>query len=231
MRFFRRSRQRLRNTTVYQSGYNVDPVNGYPGQIRWNPFFQNRNRHNPMRIGINPFQNCVNNHVPKCLGRVSMSNILQGDRVENFSSECWLQDHLHQFGCNVGEPLTNLEEEIEEEVRSHTESFPSEEEDNDDSPTGSVSANSFNISFNSLESEGDAPPLIMEEIITGVSAYTMALEPPPYDIPSEPPPSYEEAVGANERRNSRGSRRSSDMAFLWWRCRKMWLALLELYSW
>ncbi|KAK3085509.1 hypothetical protein FSP39_004338 [Pinctada imbricata] len=218
MRFFRRSRHQRRNLSIYQDRHSeVERCNIIPSHIRWNPFFRNQNRHNVFRVGINPFQNCVNNHVPKCLGQVTMSNILEGDRVENFSSECWLQDHLHQFGYMSG-ALPDLQEHVREELHD---SIPSDDND-DDSPAGSDTTTLLDESLNDLldnhsDEDDDGLPFsltLMGNISSDISGYREVFEPPPYDQPSEPPPSYEEATAAHERRSSRGSR-SSDIAFLW----------------
>jgi hypothetical protein len=86
----------------------------------------------------------VTHYVPKCITSVSQSDILCGDRVENFSSDCWLQNHLDQFGHNV-QPHPAIPEEIEADY-------------DDDSPivsTPSTEANSIS-SFeidNSFEDE------------------------------------------------------------------------------
>jgi hypothetical protein len=88
------------------------PTNFIPGcwVIRWSsPFSISQNT---CTFNRNSASEGVTHYVPKCITSVSQSDILCGDRVENFSSDCWLQNHLDQFGHNV-QPHPAIPEEIE----------------------------------------------------------------------------------------------------------------------
>nr|XP_011424263.2 uncharacterized protein LOC105326097 [Crassostrea gigas] len=217
LRFWRRSRRRHNTNTLdnYSSGiadYSLPDGN----QLKWNPLFRvnHSGRVKPFNLSINPFLHHtqeLRGHVPKCLARVSQSEILMGQRVENFSSECWLQNHLHQFAHTSANDIQNSNIETAEAA---------EEMDDveDDSPVGSDTERHSNTSLDNFEFEsndGDIPSEGMDnELPPDIFNYTMAVELPPYY--DEPPPSYEEALAEDERRERRlySSTRSRD-AFLW----------------
>ncbi|XP_022339726.2 uncharacterized protein LOC111134710 [Crassostrea virginica] len=214
MRFWRRSRphrhSRTSNIDDSQETNNVSIPNG--NHLRWNPFYRvsRSGRFHPFHSTINPFLHGTQEHVPKCLALVSHSDILMGRRVENFSAECWLQNHLHQFAhTSANEVHINNIETAEEAEES--------EDVDDDSPVGSDMDRRSYSSLDSCELESDdreeengrpgdgGPPDIFN--------YTVAIELPPYH--DEPPPSYEEAVAEDERRERLHSSTRSRDAFLW----------------
>lgn len=149
--------------------------------------------------------------MPKCLARVSQSEILMGQRVENFSSECWLQNHLHQFAHTSANDIQNSNIETAEAAEEMADV-------EDDSPVGSDTERHSNTSLDNFEFEsndGNIPSEGMDnELPPDIFNYTMAVELPPYY--DEPPPSYEEALAEDERRERQlySSTRSRD-AFLW----------------
>jgi hypothetical protein len=89
----------------------------------------------------------------------------------------------------------------------------------DDSPVGSDTERNSVTSLNSFEFDFDNDSDIEaeraeNELPPDIISYTMAIELPPYN--DEPPPSYEEALAEDDRRERRlnSSTRSRD-AFLW----------------
>lgn len=157
---------------------------------------------------------------PKCISRLPCSQILYGERVEDFSSECWLENHLHRFGLPANAPLS---------ISNSVSRFSPLYEDNDDSATGSSETDDSLIDYFDLEFENDFPitmsrprlaleqlfiPLEESDADTAFDCYDL-IEPPPYSE-FDPPPSYEEAVQHADRRSS-GTRSSSgsSLAFMW----------------
>ncbi|XP_061189955.1 uncharacterized protein LOC133197767 [Saccostrea echinata] len=217
MRFWRRSRQSRHFSTFEDSNARgVTELAGGHGlsNLRWNPFYRvsRAGRFHPFHSVINPFLHQTQEHVPKCLALVSHSEILRGQSVENFSHECWLQNHLHQFAhSSVNNPSNNnvdLTEEVEDT-----------DDVDDDSPVGSDTERHSVSSVNSFEFDDDEEDDLQEErsenqLPPDIFNYTMAIELPPYN--NEPPPSYEEAVAEDARRERQlnSSTRSRD-AFLW----------------
>lgn len=143
----------------------------------------------------------VTHYVPKCIPAVSPSDILCGDRVENFSSDCWLQNHLDRFGHDIQQ---NNNQSIIEDI---------EADNSDDSPIGSQtttesnSLSSFELD-NSLEDETVNRLYIAYRHLTDIAPYTEVVEPPPYGLP-DLPPSYEEAIAGDQRRDSVSTASSS----------------------
>ena len=169
----------------------------------------------PLLFSPRPVINCF---PPKCIGRYPCSQILYGERLEDFSSDCWLENHLHRFGS----PESN---EI------HTETLNSPFEDSsDDSATGvDTMSSGYSLSLveieiqNSLNTVQSQHRLNLEELFIPLIAQNHGESstdiqevdmPPPYSPFEEPPPTYEEAVGEQERR-SVGSLSSSSSAFMW----------------
>lgn len=219
MRFWRRSR-RPRNSHALDNN-NSSGITDYSiqggNQLTWNPLFRvsHSGRFKPFNLSVNPFLQHtqeLRGHVPKCLARVSHSEILMGQRVENFSAECWLQNHLHQFAHTSANEIQNSNIETSEAAEEV------DDIDDDDSPVGSDTERYSNTSLNNFEFEsidGDVPSERMnDELPPDIFNYTMAVELPPYY--DEPPPSYEEALAEDERRERRlySTIRSRD-AFLW----------------
>lgn len=157
---------------------------------------------------------------PKCLSRLPCSQILLGERLEDFSPDCWLENHLHRFG------------------ETPTNSFAISGLDNDDDSITGSSENDHSAEPESDHSGGtfsdldsvifrERPRLHIEElfmspeerdaVIDSPSGYRQVVEPPPYsDFPNDPPPTYAEAVGHETDRGSIGGRSSSnDSTFLW----------------
>ena len=209
MRFGRRRTRPSLNLTPERTDADNSPTNFIPGcwVIRWSsPFSISQNT---CTFNRNSASEGVTHYVPKCITSVSQSDILCGDRVENFSSDCWLQNHLDQFGHNV-QPHPAIPEEIEADY-------------DDDSPivsTPSTEANSIS-SFeidNSFEDEMVNRLYYAYSNLTDIASYTNIVEPPPYGI-QDLPPSYEEAVADDQQRGSRRSttsNSSSEVDFMWY---------------
>ncbi|KAK6185290.1 hypothetical protein SNE40_007556 [Patella caerulea] len=117
---------------------------------------------------------------PKCLPNVNYISFLR-DGVENFSPDCWLENHLHQFA----QPESFLNTELNNHGYD-TQTFSS---------TSSSSTDSLTISSSGSQ---------MEEIINdlNIQLHSYVESPPLYD--EDPPPSYEEAIrdGASRSFNS-----------------------------
>lgn len=159
---------------------------------------------------------------PKCISRLPCSQILYGERVEDFSPECWLENHLHRFGVPTNAPL----------CVTQSASLPCHlYEDTDDSITGSSDTTSsltdyFDLDIqNELQHIPSRPLLALEQIFIPLGEsdaetensfeYCAVIEPPPYSE-FDPPPTYEEAVGHSDRRST-GTRSSqaSSLAIMW----------------
>lgn len=133
--------------------------------------------------------NMVTGHyVPKCITSVSQSDILFGDRVENFSSDCWLQNHLDQFG-----------HDIYQQINSST--YENNEIEDDDSPIGSSVGSEVN-SISSSEEDVINRLYFGHRHLFDVGQYQEVVEPPPYGFP-DLPPSYEEVIASDQRVMSR----------------------------
>lgn len=154
-----------------------------------------------MRYNTNPLQKSQT-YVPKCLSATSASDVLNGaEGVEDFSSNCWLQDHLHQFS----DRLSLLG------VPGVTENPDTDNDDSIHSQTGSdVTTETDESDDYFLEDPDfyDYQP-ILRFPSGSISQYMMVQEPPPYGF-DEPPPSYEEAITGHVDRISLGSSESSD---------------------
>ena len=142
---------------------------------------------------------------PKVLLDVDCSNLLMGgsEQYENFSSTCWLEDHLHRFGDPVQltpernvvssyefHGVTELEAssssaEIEDSVEEN--SGDSAEELEEDMPSTSSGVHGGGVSGNGNVINLHRFPYIDPE--------TSIVAPPPYQ--DEPPPSYEEAIAGS----------------------------------
>lgn len=149
---------------------------------------------------------------PKCLGRLPCSQILYGARVEDFSSECWLEDHLHRFGSpenrQNSDPFLGVLDHSDDSVTASNDSTTSELFDflNDELDTEYVTENEDNsIQPNESSTDIDTAFNIVNINIT---------DPPPY-IEFDMPPSYEEAVGNTDRRSTSSRSTSSSLAFMW----------------
>lgn len=146
---------------------------------------------------------------PKVLLDVDCSNLLMGgsEEYENFSSTCWLEDHLHRFGRpSQPAPESTLNVPSSYEFHGSTElevstssvdlansyedySADSAEEPDDDTP--STSSNGWNHTP-AGSSNGN---VINLHRYPYVEPETQMPEPPPYQ--DEPPPSYEEAIAGS----------------------------------
>ena len=173
-------------------------------------------------------------HPPKCLSRLPCSQILLGERLEDFSPDCWLENHLHRFG---GQPENNHAiRDLELDISNLDFDF------DDDSPTGSSENDETDItddehSAGTLSScnldsvlfrahprlhieELFGPPDAMDSdmVIDSPAGYRQVIEPPPYcDFTNEAPPTYAEAVGheSDGNRTVSSGRSSHDSTFLW----------------
>ncbi|KAL4234351.1 hypothetical protein ACF0H5_005999 [Mactra antiquata] len=219
----RRSRRRSENQDTTYTEENVDPQSPQLPHIFTRP---------SMPVLEMP---------PKCLRRFAFSDILYGERIEDYSSECWLENHLHRFGLpsNQGQIIfrTNLNPRLSwQNTLSNL-----EESDMESSGTGTSENNSSLVDISDLEQFNDQsdhlgmnepvtprPRLALEELFNPwpeINTETernsfdfgdIILEAPPPYTESDLPPTYEEAVGQFERR-SNGSRSSqgSSLAFMW----------------
>lgn len=207
----RRSRRRAqeasqnttRNDNIVNTPFGGSPLPTSTSRSVTQPFFV------PTPISESP---------PKCISRLPCSQILYGERVEDFSSECWLENHLHRFGfpSNASVPIPNT-------VSQSSALY----EENDDSITGSSETDDGLIDYSDLEIDSDfmftpssRPQLALEQLfmpieLTDIDTDLDIIEPPPYSE-FDPPPSYEEAVQHSDRRST-GTRSSngSSLAFMW----------------
>ena len=157
---------------------------------------------------------------PKCLSRLPCSQILYGERVEDFSTDCWLENHLHRFGLPANNALN-----ITNNVSRNSPLY----EENDDSITGSSESASSLIDYFDIDFENDfpitqsRPRLALEQLFIPIGESDVdasfdcceVIEPPPYSE-FDLPPTYEEAVQHSDRRST-GTRSSngSSLAFMW----------------
>jgi len=150
-------------------------------------------------------QTVIRSYVPKCLGHTSTSEILQGDRPEDFASDCWLQGHLHQFGNDLSQPIPGVMSQDDEALTDSSTDISYSDISDD------VSSHSENNSVDSFSSDDEfmCPSHMLH--------YHMMMmpDPPPYTSidDDEPPPTYEEAIAQSDRR-SNNSIRSSELAFM-----------------
>lgn len=199
----RRARQRSRQHTQF-----TETDSPSPGIERLN--FLIRSASHRFFIPNQP----VSESPPKCLSRIPCSNILYGDRVEDFSTNCWLENQLHRFGFPAScDRILTSPLDIE----------------TDDSVTSSSGSSTDTIGYSSYELDSDneliepmRPRLALEELFLppGVDGDHIPCEPPPppyTQFPDEPPPSYEEAVGCEDRRSNgtRSSSSSINLAIMW----------------
>lgn len=171
---------------------------------------------------------------PKCLSRLPCSQILLGERLEDFSPDCWLENHLHRFG---GQPDNNgvlhdldmadldFDLDIDIEDDSPTGSSESEGTDctDDEGSAGTLSScNLDSVLFRAHPrlhiQELFVPPEERDMVIDSPIGYRQVIEPPPYcDFTNEAPPTYAEAVGheSDGNRSVSSGRSSNDSTFLW----------------
>ena len=160
---------------------------------------------------------------PKCLSRLPCSQILLGERLEDFSPDCWLENHLHRFGGQPANSGTLLDLEIGDDSLTGSSETDDTEYTDDERSAGTLS-DLDSVLFH------EHPRLHIEElfmspeerdaVIDSPSGYRQVIEPPPYcDFTNEPPPTYAEAVGhESDGGGSVSSGRSSnDSTFLWWK--------------
>ncbi|KAK7114931.1 uncharacterized protein [Littorina saxatilis] len=142
---------------------------------------------------------------PKVLLEVDCSNLLLGGSVEyeNFSSTCWLENHLHRFGEPANISLgQNNPGSYEFHGRTDLEASSS---------SADLNESYEDFSVNSADSQsGDAPGTSGSETGHSLNANSLVInlhrypyidnnvgmiEPPPYE--NEPPPTYEEAIAGS----------------------------------
>lgn len=153
-------------------------------------FTENHNS-SMLRLNFNPLQ-VSQTYVPKCLSATSPSDILTGgdiEEVEDFSSGCWLQDHLHQFGNGITQLVTGTDgQHFDEDVddnQTWSGSETSTELDNHEQYVMPEILGSYNNEWNHISSQNYQPSTI--------SRYIVVEEAPPYGF-DDPPPSYDEAI-------------------------------------
>ncbi|XP_076470677.1 uncharacterized protein LOC143300701 [Babylonia areolata] len=143
---------------------------------------------------------------PKVLLDVDCSDLLLGgsEELENFSSTCWLEDHLHRFGRpsqsapestpHVGTSyefhgVTELEASSSSaEIADSFEDYSADSGEEQDEDVPSTSGSTRN-GFVGDSSNGN---VINLHRFPYVEPDASMPEPPPYQ--DEPPPSYEEAI-------------------------------------
>ncbi|KAK7493776.1 hypothetical protein BaRGS_00014917 [Batillaria attramentaria] len=144
---------------------------------------------------------------PKCLLDVDCTNLLMGgsNQYEDFSSTCWLENHLHRFGSpslpqvNSEGPSTSNNREgssFLEPTASSSAGDTSDDVQSVDS-ADSVGSGSGNVEFhNNLNGDnGSVINLHRYPYIDPDLSVVEPVQPPPYA--DEPPPTYEEAVAGN----------------------------------
>jgi len=169
---------------------------------------------------------------PKCLSRFPCSDILYGNRIEDFSSDCWLENRLHHFGLPARdirfEPqsVAMMFDGDDDSVNTSTDSSIV----TDYQGPGPMSGIGCGTNRPRLDLEELFMPLDVNETdVDNLIGYsdTPEHEPPPYTefTYTDAPPTYEEAVGDRRARNDNsimtvrsscsGSSHSSSLAFLW----------------
>ncbi|KAL8613867.1 hypothetical protein ACOMHN_032857 [Nucella lapillus] len=145
---------------------------------------------------------------PKVLLDVDCSNLLMGgsEEYENFSSTCWLEDHLHRFGGpsqSASEPLrvpssyefhgsTELEASSSSaDLANSCEDYSTNSAEEPDDDISSTSSNGWNHTP-AGSTNGN---VINLHRYPYVEHNTQMPEPPPYA--DEPPPSYEETIAGS----------------------------------
>ncbi|XP_052815262.1 uncharacterized protein LOC128242217 [Mya arenaria] len=168
---------------------------------------------------------------PKCLSRLTCSDILYGNRIEDFSTDCWLENRLHHFGLP----------ERDHQLMSQSAALAPLFESDDDSITTSNDSNSIVVDYNGPStvsghgSSQNPARIALEELfiplgesesdtdVDGPFNYSDIIDPPPYSEYSDDPPTYEEALAGNEgmantarsRRSNTSRSTSSTLAFMW----------------
>lgn len=137
---------------------------------------------------------------PKVLLDVDCSNLLIGgsNQYENFSSTCWLENHLHRFGAPSNWPPEQSTSNTEQEASSSSvdldESFP-------DFFVNSAEDSEDDMQYTMNTSDSSPPPSSSQNNTINLHRYpyidndVQIIEPPPYA--DEPPPSYEEAIAGS----------------------------------
>lgn len=154
------------------------------------------------------------NPAPKCLRRLPCSQILYGARVEDYSSECWLEDHLHQFGSPenqqtapppfVSTSVFNLEDS-DDSITAGNESSEYFDFLNDETSADIISTDEQFVLPENGSTDVDSDCNFVDINI---------VNPPPYSE-FDLPPSYEEAVGISDIRSTSSRSTSSSLAFMW----------------
>lgn len=146
---------------------------------------------------------------PKALLNVDCSNLLMGgcEQYENFSSTCWLEDHLHRFGgplpsehesdsrtrsCDVH---TDSDIDTDHSSGDHAENYDAYSFEAADGDGPSTSQGYSHRSFQRSGFENSVINLHRYPYLEYDSPSNFLVEPPPY--PNEPPPSYEEAIAGS----------------------------------
>lgn len=122
---------------------------------------------------------------PKCLLEVDCTNLLMGGshQYEDFSSTCWLENHLHLFGTP---PQTSDDDD-------HSLQESSTSTSSGDSADGFSVDSAESVAFSDVEGliQNSSSIINLQRYSNGDQDF-FVVEPPPYA--NDPPPSYEEAV-------------------------------------
>ncbi|KAH3773193.1 uncharacterized protein LOC127846498 [Dreissena polymorpha] len=217
----RRGRRRPRTSTTAQFSSNSTEGLSVPTSsgISMSGFLRRTRETNQLFFRPSHLISELRESQPKCLSHMACSDILYGQRIEDFSSNCWLENHLHQFGYPP------------REHQSESGTFSTLFEIEDDSSTSESSEpNSIffdNDETNDFGHHSSVRRLPLEQLFVSLGesdresddsncSITLPIEdPPPYCPYNDPPPTYEEAVGHYDRQSNTSRSSTSSLAFIW----------------
>lgn len=134
---------------------------------------------------------------PKCLLDVDCTNLLMGgsNQYEDFSSTCWLEDHLHRFGRPASHPHTTSTSHLNTSAYPTTSSSSGETSDDMNSVDSGSEGGDVEFYNRVNIDSGNIINLHRYPYVHPDHGVMEPLRPPPYA--DEPPPTYEEAIAGN----------------------------------
>lgn len=187
-----------------------------------------------VELHLTPFARNFNNslrqlaaHIPKCLRGLNSESFLQGEpSYENFSRNCWLENHLHRFG-GIDSDTDNRRQNNVHIIDEHFDS--NSNATGTISSTGSSSINcqdnlNLDTSSSSRISNGstvsDITQLYNNMNIDDSSFCQHAgipiENPPPYsETHEDPPPPYTELFDSQPSQSRSYSSQNDNFTFLW----------------